>query len=119
VIVLLYAVLTAALGTSFDGWQRVARSAASVLVVGLVLLVIYGRQVLRERGAAVEEKRPVAEEPATLPSIAGAAEAITEPAGVSTIEGTLDDLVAGRVTRDEAAARLRALLSAPGRPSAS
>jgi hypothetical protein len=99
VIVLLYALLTATLGNPFDGWQRVARSAASVLVVAVILLAIYGRQALRERGAAVEQKHPVA-----------------EPAGERAIEATLDDLLAGRMTRDEAAARMRALLSVPGRP---
>ena len=117
VIVLLYALLTATLGTSFDGWQRVARSAASVLVVALLLLVIYGRQVLRERGVAVEARHPVAK-PAALPAAEGSAET-TVPTTERAVEDTLDDLLAGRVTRDEAVARLRALLSAPGHHSMS
>jgi hypothetical protein len=116
VIVLLYAVLTATLGNPFDGWQQVARSAASTLVVTALLLVIYGRQVLRERGVAVEQKPPAAD-PTTLPVAhppTGAAEPATIPSGERTIEDTLDDLLAGRVTRDEAAARMRSLLSASG-----
>jgi hypothetical protein len=119
VIVLLYAVLTATLGNPFDGWQHVARSAASTLVVAAVLLVIYGWQVLRERGAVASPRHPVAE-PVAVPAETRPAAAV-EPAssGEKTIEDTLDDLLAGRVTRDEAAVRIRELQPAPGRPPAS
>ena len=67
-VVLLYAVLTAALGNPLDQWQQLARTAASVLVVLLVLSVVYGRQVLVDREHDSQGAEPL---PESVPAAAG------------------------------------------------
>jgi hypothetical protein len=98
---LLYAVVTNLLGAPLDNWGEVARTGGAVLAVGAVLAAIYGTITAREGylRAAVS--------PSEAPS---PAETTVAPA---TIEQVLDDLLARRLTRDEAAARLRALSGPP------
>lgn len=103
-VVLLYAVLTAALGNPLDQWQQLARTAASVLVVLLVLSVVYGRQVLVDREHDSQEAEPPAHSPVAAPA--------SEAGGVGTadgIEDILDQLLAGTTTREQAAERIRAM----------
>lgn len=142
-IVTLYAVLTAAVGAAFGGWQAVARAGGVTLVTGVVIAGIYFSRAqvegwFRRAKPALPTVAPAASAPllATSPSdttpttpasAATDAAATSEPATASvapatpaigasqtiTIEGVLDALLAGKLTRDEAAGRLRELL-APG-----
>ena len=131
-IILLYMLLTSLLGaTLFDGWQHVARAAGAALVVGLLIVGIYiwiaSREHLfgaRKTGPAVDTKEVTvpaptrtAEEPtkasvtppASKPSLEEEETSpATAPATLS-IEDVLDELQAGKITRDEAAARIRGL----------
>ncbi len=131
-IILLYMLLTSLLGaTLFDGWQHVARAAGAALVVGLLIVGIYiwiaSREHLfgaRKTSPAVEAKEVTvpapaltAEEPtaasvtppASKPSLEEEETSPdTAPATIS-IEDVLDELQAGKITRDEAAARIRGL----------
>jgi hypothetical protein len=95
-ITLLYATLTAILGNPFDQWQQVARGAGSILAIGIVLILVYGRQVLVPRGFRLEPKRPVKPD-------AG------EPVAAGAVEHILDELLAGSITREQAAQRIRSL----------
>ncbi len=130
-IVLLYALLTAALGNPTGEWQQTARTAGDALIVGALIAAIYGWRLLAEQRR--QSVSSGASQPAHSPAVAPAMtpvvdlDAVTLPgaipapsaAGASlsaspaiTIEGVLDDLLAGRMTRDQAAARIRALASA-------
>jgi hypothetical protein len=103
-IVLLYAVLTAVLGNPLDQWQHQARVAASVLVILLVLSAVYGRQILVDRELDSRRAEPV---PESVPAAAA-----PEAVGVGIpdgIEDILDRLLAGTITREQAAERIRAL----------
>ncbi|MGO8946495.1 MAG: hypothetical protein ACLQUY_02285 [Ktedonobacterales bacterium] len=103
-IVLLYATLTAILGNPLAQWQQLAREAASGLVIGAVLVLIYGRQVLAQRASQKEDSRPAVAQPDTAvkPYVA-------VPTSTNTIESVLDELLAGRISRDQAAEQIRAL----------
>jgi hypothetical protein len=100
--VALYAWGTSLLGSPLSDWPHVARVGVAALVVGAVLVGIYLWRAQREhlfRGLA---KRPA---PAAL---IGTPVPVAKP---STIEGILDELLAGKITRDEAAAQLREIMS--------
>jgi hypothetical protein len=105
-VVLLYAILTAALGNPLYQWQQLARTAASVLVVLLVLSAVYGRQVLVNREHDTQNAEPLPERAPTA-----AASAAGGVSSADSIEGILDQLLAGAITREQAAERIRALKS--------
>ncbi len=131
-ITLLYMLLTSLLGAAlFTGWQHVARGAGAALVVGLLIVGIYIWTATREHlfGAhktipAVEAKEvtvpastPAAEEPTTASFTPPASKPLLEETDTSpaapvtiSIEDVLDELQAGKITRDEAAARIRELM---------
>jgi hypothetical protein len=91
----LYFVITAALGSALSGnWQAQARLAFVVMLVGVFLTALNLYRLLTDRRpeAPAAPKAPPA--PATAPA---------------TIEQVLDDLLAGRLSRDQAAAALRAM----------
>lgn len=93
-----YLAVTAALGSPVSSnWPMSARQAASAAIVGIFLAAIHLWRFLSEH-----KPTPQA---APMPSEADAP--VVAPA--STIEGVLDELLAGRITRDQAAAHLRAL----------
>ncbi len=104
----LYAVISNALGSPLDNWQHLARAGASAVAVGLIILAVYFVLANREKlfvrtgkSAAVVAGMP---EPAS-------AEAQTLPVSMApprfTIEAVLDELLSGKLSRDEAAARIR------------
>jgi len=104
----LYAVISNALGSPLGNWQHLAHAGASVVIVGLAILVVYfvlaNRQKLLARtGKSVAQAQV---EPPVAP--APVAETAEE---APTIEGILDALIAGRFSRDEAAARIREIVA--------
>lgn len=108
-IVALQASLSAMLGAPADGWQYTTRAGLVTLLVGVTMVAIFMAVAVRSRYLGA---RP---EPKPLEAALGAANTQpVAPVGVvasspnETLENTLDALLAGRMTRDEAAARIRA-----------
>jgi hypothetical protein len=100
VAVALYALTTALLGSPFDGWPHVARTGGVAFIVGIVILGIYLWIANREHLFSGTAKQPVVS--STKP--------IAKP---TTIENVLDELLAGKISRDEAAAQLHTLTNTP------
>jgi hypothetical protein len=94
--VALYALATALLGSPFNGWQHVARVGAAAFIVGVVILGIYLWMANREHLFGGTTKQPVVS-PTKLVVKA------------TTIEEVLDELLAGIISRDEAATQLHTL----------
>ncbi len=91
----LYLVITAALGSAVGGnWQSQARLAFVVMLVGAFLTGLNLYRLRTDR----RPEAPAAPKPPAVP-----------PAPGLTIEQVLDDLLAGRVTREQAAAALRGM----------
>ena len=114
--VALYSLGTNLLGSPFENWQMVARAGASACVVGVIVLVWYFFTARREQlfsgltrlPAIVEEQTSPVAEPETIPA---------EPVPLlpdemlTNIDAVLDELLAGKITRDEAAMRIQVLMN--------
>jgi hypothetical protein len=96
----IYAVVTNLLGVPLADWPEVARGGAVVLIVGAVLTGIYGTISVRDHYLKAPPSTPPSE-PVPVP--------VPPAAEQQTLESILDALVEHRLTRDEAAARIRAL----------
>jgi hypothetical protein len=123
----LYAWATALFGSPLDNGQQTINAGLATFIVGVFLLGIYLWVARREhlfgslgrKTAAVEPSAPplIQEEPtsgaspeATASSGATVSSGATAgPVSVVTIEEILDDLLAEKITRDEAVARIRGL----------
>jgi hypothetical protein len=99
----LYAWATSLLGTPISDWQQVTHVGLAAWIVGLFLVGIYLWTARREALLSGLGPRPARETP--LASSPGD-EAVSSVA----IGDVLDDLLAGKITRDEAILRLRALI---------
>ncbi len=93
-VIALRAVITSALGAPLEDSTRVALDGAVTLVIGGIIAGLYGWLAAREHVFTL---------PASLPSAAPA------PVETTSIESVLDELLAGKLTRDAAAARIRQL----------
>ncbi len=111
----LYSLATDLLGSPFNNWGHVARAGASTFIVGVVVLAIYLWTVRHERLFSNLVRHPA---PAEAPSPAEPASAAPAPVSIPpTIDEVLDDLLAGKITRDEAADRIRSIMGTePSRP---
>ena len=112
--VALYALGTNLLGSSFENWQQVARAGASACVVGVMILALYYWIARREHLFSGLTRRPATEE--ALSSIEPAPEHVVPtpilPGEIlPNIDAILDDLLAGKITRDEAAMRIQSMMS--------
>ena len=106
-IIALQASLSAMLGAPADHWQQAARGGVVTLLVGATMVAIFMTVAVRNRYLGTRpEPKPVQTEPfaANTQPVA----AVGGAAPYETLEGILDALLAGRMTRDEAAARIRA-----------
>ncbi len=129
VVILLYTVLTALLGSPVDNWQNAARQGGAIFIVGALIVGIYLWVAIREhlfstrrpgQAAEAEEKQKATQPAPVLTPLETTGAAATAPGSVTekpeaplaapTIEDVLDELQAGKITRDEAAARIRTLL---------
>lgn len=97
----LYAWATSLFGTSISNWQQVTHVGLAAGIVGAFLLGFYLWTARRESLFSGLGKRPVP----TLPTPPDE----SNPVHGTTIEGILDELLAGKLTRDEAVGRIRAL----------
>jgi hypothetical protein len=107
----LYAWITALLGSAITNWQQVMHTGLAALIVGLFLTGVYFWLARRERLLGTHHKQETA---TSVDEATESASASTDEVAVlTTIEGVLDELLAGKITRDEAASRIRALSSEP------
>ena len=131
-ITALYLWVTALFGSPVDNWQQTAHGGLAAFIIGVVLVGIYLWSALKEgywgrsgkQSAPSSDALPVDASLSQSPTDAqplDAAASDTEisvspssPAQAVTIEDTLDELLAGKVTRDEAADRIRILLRDAG-----
>ena len=104
-VIALQALISALLGAPADNWQQTARTGAVTLLVGGAMVAIFATVAARNRYlAARPEAKP-------LPAASGSGE--TQPVTVQaeapvSLEAILDALLAGRLSRDEAAHQIRA-----------
>ncbi len=96
----LYAWATALFGSPFTNWQQVAAVGLSAFIVGVILVGFYLWRAITEKLFTGVTSSTVPQQP-------------VQPAPSTTIEGILDELLAGKITRDEAAIRIRSLNAAP------
>ncbi len=112
--VALYSLGTNLLGSPFENWQQVARAGASAFVVGVLILGIYLWTARREHLFSGLTKRPATTETHSITEPASELVVPAQPAPVEippTIDAVLDDLLAGKITRDEAAKRIQSIIS--------
>ncbi|HZS76158.1 MAG TPA: hypothetical protein VFA41_06040 [Ktedonobacteraceae bacterium] len=99
--VALYALITSALGSPLDNWVHVARIGlaaviSAAIVVAASLWLALREQLFKRSLSQLQPPSPVEQQPAS-----------------PTLESILDDLLAHKITRDEAASRIRALSLQP------
>lgn len=100
-VISLQALGSTLLGAAPEDWQYTARTGLITLLVGVVMAAIFATLAARNRYfAGRPEAKPTGEELATAMPQA----AVSFP---DTLEGILDALLAGSLSRDEAAARIR------------
>lgn len=102
----LYAWATAAFGSPIVNWQQVAQTGLAAFIVGTILVGVYLWVALREQLFSGLIKRTTSTAMAT-PAVQQA------PESLATVEDVLNALLAGKITRDEAAARIHALTGTP------
>ena len=112
--VALYSLGTNLLGSPFENWQQVARVGASAFVVGVIILAIYLWTARREHLFSGLTKRLPTEEASSnmepAPELIVKAE-ISPDEILPNIDVVLDELLAGKITRDEAAKRIQGMMS--------
>jgi hypothetical protein len=124
----LYLWVTALFGSPVDNWQQTVHVGLAAFIVGVVLVGIYLWSALKEgywsrsnKQSALLDALPSDTSTSDVPSpdvlsldappSDMASSALSQSsAQPSTVEDTLDDLLAGKIARDEAAARIRVLL---------
>ena len=118
--VALYALGTYLLGSPFENWQQVARAGVSAFVVGVLILGIYLWTARSEHLFSGLTKRPATTE---TPSTIEPAPELVVPAQPSPdellhgIDAVLDDLLAGKITRYEAAKLIQSTMSKEETPT--
>lgn len=115
VVLLLYTLITNLLGAPLPNWQQTARQGAVDLVVSLVIVGIYLQAAASagymRRGRPTPSETATPTTPAEAPVAPPPVPPAVAPAG-DTLEGVLDALTAGTITREQAMARIRALFPA-------
>ncbi len=103
----LYTVISNALGSPLANWQHLARAGVAAAAVGLLILLVYLVLANRQQLLAKTSKSAAQAGPSAAP-----APVITMPEGQLTIEEILDELLSGKLSRDEAAARIHEMTGA-------
>lgn len=98
--VALYAWTTSLFGSPIANWLQVTDTGLAACIVGGVVTALYLTVAIRERLLSGFMKRGTPVVSAPIP---------VAPIPAITIESVLDELLAGRITRDEAAQRIREL----------
>jgi len=100
--VALYAWITALFGSPLTNWLQISNAGLAACIVGGIVTVLYLTTAIREKlfsGFTKHSVVPPAPVPATPETVVP----------VVTIESVLDELLIGKITRDEAARRIRDL----------
>ncbi|HZR43095.1 MAG TPA: DUF5671 domain-containing protein [Ktedonobacteraceae bacterium] len=95
----LYAWVTAILGSPIGNWQQTTHVGLAAFLVGVILVALYLRTALQEHLLGGLSRKPTQVSPVAL----------TKPGMPATVESILDDLLAGKISRDEAVEQIRAL----------
>jgi hypothetical protein len=95
--VTLYTVVTSALSVPIDMSGELTRVGATLLLTGVALGALYGWSAVSEHLFGRRSPAPAQESPQGQPA----------PQAAATVEGVLDELLAGRLTPQEAATRTR------------
>jgi hypothetical protein len=102
--VALFAWMTSLFGSPVPNWLQNAHIGLAACIVGGIVIILYLTTAIRESlFSSLTKRTSIAESP--VPTV---------PEGVQppiTIESVLDELLAGKITRDEAAHRIRGLES--------
>lgn len=96
----LYTWLTALLGSPLSNWPQIAHGGLAAALTGAIVAGIY---LWSTRGEHLLTRQPKPVQPPTP----------TTPVPQASIESILDELLAGKITRDQAAAQIRALTAMP------
>ena len=119
----LYAYSTLLLGSPFDNWQYTAHSGLAALAVGIAIVGLYLWIGLRQHFFSAQPKQPTstttqATNSPVLPDTSHSQQSEQAPiipfsttSTSSSIAATVDELLAGKVTRDEAIARITNLIT--------
>ena len=113
----LYALGTDMLGSPFENWQQVARAGVAACVVGLIILAVYFWIAKREDLFSGLTKRPATEEVTSSKELEPEQNVSTTNVPdevLHNIDIVLDDLLAGKITRDEAAMRIQGMVNQEG-----
>ena len=106
--VALYAWITSIFGSPIQNWQQVAHGGLASFVVGCILVGIYLWVAISEKLLRGHFRRATPAQVAA-PTLPVGAPAPPVPVQPSTIENILDELLMGKLTRDEAATHIREL----------
>ena len=99
--VALFAWVTSLFGSPIPNWLQTTHSGLAACIVGGIVIILYLTTAIREHLFSSFTKRAtVSPQPERVPVVA---------TPTATIESVLDELLAGKITRDEAAQRIRAL----------
>lgn len=114
----LYAYGTSLLGSPFNNWQYVAHAGFAAFAIGVIIVGLYLWTSIRERFFSTSSKeqgpsRTIAVSPDAMPAIANADALPDAPTTVTPlpIAEILDELLTGKINRDEAIARIESLVS--------
>lgn len=110
--VALYSWITALIGSPLNNWPHVAHIGLSAFIVGALVLLLFLWQARSEQLIGILSRRGIQGAPAGAPvTPAVPSEKATSVPGTQprNIEEILDELLAGKLTRDQAAARIRSL----------
>ena len=113
----LYSLGTDILGSPFENWQQVARAGAAACVVGLIILAVYFWIAKREDLFSILSKHPATEEVSSSIELEPEQNVTTSNVPdevLHNIDIVLDDLLAGKITRDEAAMRIQGMVNQEG-----
>jgi hypothetical protein len=109
----LYAWMTALFGSAIPNWQQVMHTGLATLIVGLFLVSVYLWFARKEHLLGLRHKQTATAVSPVEETVENVPASSTEVVAATTIEGVLDELLAGKITRDEAAGRIRALSNIP------
>jgi hypothetical protein len=106
-VVTLQAAGSSFLGAGASDWQLSARTGAVTLLVGVIMVALFATLAARNR-YLVARTEPKPAQPVVSPTMTRPTEQpVVSSEALDSLDDILDALMAGRISRDEAAARIR------------
>jgi hypothetical protein len=106
-VVTLQAVGSSFLGAGASDWQRSARTGAVTLLVGVVMVALFARLAIRNHYLVARTEPKPAQTAVSPARMQPAEQPVISREPLDSLDDILDALVARRISRDEAAARIR------------